>query len=463
MISPLQSGVRFPAYPNREQASTLARWIGCQRFIYNGKVDEDRLFAAQRRMLLRDDPSALITTPVDGTTAQFKTELTPWLKEIPSQVLRQAVNRWRNAKQRQLAGLAKAPRRRNRSNFTSVRLDSDMFAFQELVNARTREVTHELHLGGRGKFYLGVLHFKPHRTYGIPKMLTISRTGSKWFVSFSYAHESPVILREPHELAYEANLLDDDTLSAHTIAFDRNVKDNVFYGSDGSAYMLEAASLARIERKRIGVARYQRQYARKKKGSNNQARMRAKLANRRAYETSCLRDFAHKTSHAIASNAAAQVIGLEALKLANMVRRPKAKKDPVTGKWLRNNRRAKAGLNRALLSRALGSTVEKLKYKAYRANKLVVFVPAHYSSQECSRCGHTHPDNRHEQRFACQSCGFTAHADFNAATNIKKRTLGKVRSGKLEQAKVPPKRIALRRRTLDTKGDGNPGLPVERM
>jgi len=463
MTSTLQSGVRFPAYPDREQAGALARWIGCQRFIYNGKVDEDRLFAAQRRMLLRDDPDAIGKTPVDNTTAQFKTELSPWLKDVPSQVLRQAVCRWRTAKQRQLTGLAKAPRRRNRTNFTSVRLDADMFAFQEQVDAATGEITHELHLGGTGKFYLGVLRFKAHRAYGIPKMLTISRTGSKWFVSFSYEHDSPVILREPHELAYEANLLDSETLSVRTVAFDRNVKDNAFYGSDGSTFMLEATVLARIERKRIGVARYQRQYARKKKGSNNQARMRARLADRRAYETSCLRDFAHKTSHAIASSTAVQVIGLEALRLANMVRRPKAKKDPVTGKWARNGRRAKAGLNRVLLSRALGSTVEKLKYKAYRANKLVVFVPAHHTSQECSRCRHTHPDNRHEQRFVCQRCGFTAHADLNAATNIKKRTIEMVRSGELGQAKPPPKRVALRRKTLDTKGDGNPGLPVERM
>ena len=463
MGSTLQSGVRFPAYPDREQAGVLACWIGCQRFIYNGKVDEDRLFAAQRPMLLRDDPTAIVKTPVDNTTAQFKTELSPWLKEVPSQVLRQAVCRWRTAKQRQLKGLAKAPRRRNRSNFTSVRLDADMFEFRETANTTTGEITHELHLGGSGKFYLGALRFKAHRAYSVPKMLTISRTGSKWFVSFSYEHESPVVLRELHELAYEANLLDNETLSARTVAFDRNVKDNAFYGSDGSSFMLEAAVLARIERKRIGVARYQRQFARKKKGSNNQARMRAKLANRRAYETSCLRDFAHKTSHAITFTTTTQVIGLEALKLANMVRRPKAKVDPVTGKWLRNNRRAKAGLNRALLSRALGSTVEKLKYKAYRANKLVVFVPAQYSSQECSRCGHTHPDNRHEQRFVCQRCGFTAHADFNAASNIKKRTISLVRSGELEQAKAPPKRIALRRKTFETKGDGNPGLPVERM
>lgn len=461
MNSILQSGVRFKALPTRKQAVALARWIGCQRFIYNAKVDEDRLFAAQRRMLLRDEPGKSVTTPLDNSTAQFKTELTPWLKEVPSQVLRQGVCRWRIAKQRQLVGLAKAPRNRTRRDFTSVRLDADMFEFRKVAESKTREDAYELHLGGSGKFYLGRLTFNAHRPYGIPKMLTISRSGTNWFVSFSYEHESPLILREEHELAYEANLLDDESLAACTVGFDRNVKDNAFAGSDGEQYMLSDKVLERIARKRIGVARYQRQFARKAKGSKNQARMRAKLANRRAYERDCLRDFAHQTSHAIVSDPSAQVIGLEALQLANMVRKPRPKKDPASGKWARNNRRAKAGLNRALLGRALGSTVEKIKYKAYRANKLVVFVPPHHTSQECSRCGYTHPDNRHEQRFVCQRCGFAAHADDNAATNIKKRTIAMVRSTVLEKAKPPKKRVALRRKS--TKGDDTPGLPVERM
>jgi len=51
--SSLQSGVRFRALPTQEQTHVLGQWIGCQRFIYNGKIDEDRLFAAQRRMALR--------------------------------------------------------------------------------------------------------------------------------------------------------------------------------------------------------------------------------------------------------------------------------------------------------------------------------------------------------------------------------------------------------------------------
>ena len=46
---------------------------------YNAKVEEDRLFAAQRRMLKRDYPLSKIPTPLDQTCSQFKSaELSPW-------------------------------------------------------------------------------------------------------------------------------------------------------------------------------------------------------------------------------------------------------------------------------------------------------------------------------------------------------------------------------------------------
>jgi transposase len=41
-----------------------------------------------------------------------------------------------------------------------------------------------------------------------------------------------------------------------------------------------------------------------------------------------------------------------------------------------------------------------------------------YTSQRCSSCEHVAKRNGHEQRFGCVSCGFTAHADVNAARNI---------------------------------------------
>jgi putative transposase len=76
----------------------LARWTGCQRFIYNGKVNEDRLFAAQRRLEMASG-KVEVKTPLDQAYAQFKDrELTPWLYEVPSQILRNGAVRWMSAK-----------------------------------------------------------------------------------------------------------------------------------------------------------------------------------------------------------------------------------------------------------------------------------------------------------------------------------------------------------------------------
>src|SRR5574342_717025 len=62
-----------------------------------------------------------------------------------------------------------------------------------------------------------------------------------------------------------------------------------------------------------------------------------------------------------------------------------------------------------------------LPTKAIKANKLVVAVPPNGTSQECSKCSHTHPDNRISQSlFVCQNCGFTENADYNASLVIKR-------------------------------------------
>ena len=74
----MQIGHRYRCYPTHAQAQTLLRWIGCQRFIYNAKVGEDRYFRRFAR-------SCLALTghfaPVDQQYSHFKTDLTPWLFE----------------------------------------------------------------------------------------------------------------------------------------------------------------------------------------------------------------------------------------------------------------------------------------------------------------------------------------------------------------------------------------------
>lgn len=62
---------------------------------------------------------------------------------------------------------------------------------------------------------------------------------------------------------------------------------------------------------------------------------------------------------------------------------------------------------------------DMLSYKAPEYGVAIVFVDARYTSQRCSRCGHTSRKNRpSRERFVCKSCGHADHADINAAKNI---------------------------------------------
>lgn len=452
--SSFQSGVRFAAFPTEEQAEVLTRWIGCQRFIYNGKVDEDRLFAAQRRMELRDGRTC--ATPFDQQYAQFKTELSPWLADVPSQILRNGAVRWRTAKQRQLKGIARAPRRRNRENFSSVMVTSELFEFREEVDPHTGEPGFRLWLGTVTR-PLGELKFKAHRPFGLPTVLTVTREScNRWYVSFSYSQVSPTMRRTRDELAYELNRLSDAELELLSVGLDRNVRDNFAAASDGTFFSLPDVVQRRLERKAQGRKRYQRKLVRQKKGSKNSQKSRERLARSHAYQRSALKDVAHKVSHTLATSDA-QLFVFEDLKIQNMVRAPKARQD-AAGHWLPNRRKQKAGLNKAILQRAWGRTLEFTQYKTARRNKLALVVPPQYSSQECSSCGHTHPENRQGSLFVCNACGFVAHADTNAARVIRRRGIAMLREG-LPTAKSK-ERLAFRRNSSRA---GPSDVSVERV
>ena len=102
-------------------------------------------------------------------------------------------------------------------------------------------------------------------------------------------------------------------------------------------------------------------------------------------------------------------------------------------RYIRNGAAAKAGLNKAILDSMWGNIVLFTQYKGLKKEKLTIKVPPPGTSQECSQCGHTHPDNRETQAvFHCLECGFTANADHNAAIVIKKRGIRELLDGKIQ-------------------------------
>ena len=170
---------------------------------------------------------------------------------------------------------------------------------------------------------------------------------------------------------------------------------------------LQAPNLTAREASRL--RRLQRRLARATRGSKRRGKARARAARLKAAEADRRRDWAEKASTDIARRF--DVIRIEDLKVRQMTRSAKG-----TAERPGKNVTAKAGLNREISRSVWGLLARRLQDKAPgRVEK----VPAAYTSQRCSACGHVARDNRKSQAvFLCTACGYACNADVNAARNI---------------------------------------------
>ena len=160
------------------------------------------------------------------------------------------------------------------------------------------------------------------------------------------------------------------------------------------------------------LAAAQRSLARKKRGSANRRRAKAKVAqvhrrirNRRA-------DFHHKTARALVREC--DVIALEDLRIANMARSASGTLEkPGT------NVAAKSGLNRSILDAGWGQFTSILIGKAEEAGRRIVLVDPRHTSITCHQCGARCTRPRQET-VICPEHG-AIDADVNGAISIASR------------------------------------------
>ena len=91
--------------------------------------------------------------------------------------------------------------------------------------------------------------------------------------------------------------------------------------------------------------------ARQKKTSSQRKKTKYKLARAHQKIANIREDFCHKTSRKIVEDKSAKILIFEDLGTKNLTKRPKAKKKE-TGGWEKNQTRAKAGLNKAILDKS---------------------------------------------------------------------------------------------------------------
>lgn len=166
------------------------------------------------------------------------------------------------------------------------------------------------------------------------------------------------------------------------------------------------------------LAAAQQSLARKKRGSANRGRARAKVAAVHRKTRDRRADFHHKTARHLVEQC--DVIALEDLRITNMSKAPAPRPDPDNpGGYLPNGSAAKAGLNRSILDAGWGQFASILVAKAEEAGRQVVFVDPRHTSINCHRCG-ARCDRPRQDTVICPTHG-ACDADVNGARNIAAR------------------------------------------
>ena len=220
------------------------------------------------------------------------------------------------------------------------------------------------------------------------------------------------------------------------VGFDRGCV-HTLASSDGIFMDMPKTSKAELKRLKYLQRRMARQDRINGARGGKPAKSASKRRQRTLAEFNALRgrivrrrnDWIEKTTTSLAK--ANVLVAMEDLDVRTMTKRPKPKPDPnKPGQYLHNGAKAKAGLNRSILSNNWSRLMTRLRDKMAANGGRLAVVSAAYTSQTCHKCGHVAKENRESQAvFKCVECGHRANADINAAMNILGRALRKTGGG----------------------------------
>ncbi|ONH62566.1 transposase [Frankia sp. CcI49] len=361
---------RYRLVPAPEQVAGLEEHCGHARFVWNLCVEQQSWWTRYRGKA----PSHLERCrQLTDARAAFD-----WLRAGSQTVQQQALRDYDQALRNFFGGSHQRPTFRKRGQSEGFQIVGKNARVEKLNRRWSRCWIPKV---GWVKFRLSrpVPDFKSYR-------ITRDRAG-RWHVAFTVVPES---IPAPG--------------TGEAVGVDRGV---TVSAALSTGELLSCPGLRPAEAARL--ARLQRRLAKAKRGSNRRRRLKARIARLKARETDRRKNWAEETSTDLARRF--DLIRVEDLRIGNMTRSARGSVDQPG-----RNVRQKAGLNRGILANGWGLLVQRLEQKAPGR---VERVPAAYTSQRCSACGHVAAESRESQaRFRCVACGHTANADVNAAVNI---------------------------------------------
>ena len=371
---PLKKGYKFPIYPNEAQRIQLERTFGCCRYVYNRALAESQeAYAVYNDLLGKGVINPKERPQVDGyyfTTrlpAYKQSEESLWLNEVSAVALQQAMLHLGNAYTRFFRERKGFPRFKKKQGLQSFSLMRTAFG---LVDNKLRLAKTD------GLIKVAFSRELPSE----PSSLTISRTSTgKYYVSFVCEY-MPVKTRGQGVIGLDAGIA--ALITTSTGEKIENLKATKTY----------AAKLKRA----------QQSLARKQKGSKNRTKARLHVARVHERIANVRRNRLHQLSRRLVNEN--QVIGMESLQVANMVK----------------NRH----LAKAIQDASWRSLRTMLEYKvAESQHATLVLMDTYYpSSHLCSETGRR-LDRKlklSERKWSCSHCGKWHDRDVNAALNIEK-------------------------------------------
>ena len=351
---------------SKAKEQKLLMFAGAYRLLYNLALIQREFLWGQRRERTSYAKQC-------AELPELKKEF-PWLAEVHSQVLQQALRDLDRAYRNFLSGRASRPKLKKKSRHLS-------FRYVQGVK-----------IDGNRIYFPKIGWFRMFLSREIPKDTEIGEvTGLKepdgWYVSIVVKGD----FRKPAE----------DT---KLVGIDVGIRDFACL-SDGT----------KIEHPRIlekwlrKLAWEQKKLARKKKYSRRWHRQAQRVARIMQKIARIRHDFLHKVSTAIAKS---HGVVVEDLRVKNISKRAKGK-----------GVSAKSVLNRLILDSGWGMFLRMLEYKCEQYGQVFLKVAPNHTSQTCSVCGFVHPENRKGKLFRCLACGHTEDADVNAAKVILQKGL----------------------------------------
>jgi putative transposase len=363
---------RFRLLPTPAQQVVLLEHCRHARFVWNLAVEQQQLWQPGRRAPGYNEQSAQLT--------EIRTEY-DWLAAGSQTVQQQALRDFAQAMRNFFACTHGRPSWRKagvHEGFRQVGVKSNHI---EKLNRRYGRVWVPK---------VGWVRFR--RSRAVPKgvksyRIKCDRSG-RWHVAFAHI---------PNPIGGPAD--------GSVIGVDRGV---AVSAALSTGELLHAPSLTLGEQTRLRSL--QQRLARAKRGSNRRQRTKLAIAKLKAREADRRRDWAEKTTTDLARRF--DIIRVEDLDVRAMTRSARGTLEQE-GVGVAQKR----GLNRAIMRQGWGRLVARLDHKA--AGR-IERVPAAYTSQRCSVCGHVAPENRKSQAvFACVACSAgPCNADVNAARNI---------------------------------------------